>query len=104
MPGTRKLAGFLSVGLVAVMLSACAGGPERQSTGEYIDSAAITTRVNTAIARAEDLSVFKINVDTYRNIVQLSGFVDNESQRKRAEEIARNVDGVKEVRNNLQLR
>lgn len=104
MSATQKRAGILSIGLVAAMLAACAGGPQQESTGEYIDSAAVTAKVRTAIARDEDLSVFKIGVETYRGEVQLSGFVDSEAQRQRAEQVARNVDGVEAVRNDLRLR
>jgi osmotically-inducible protein OsmY len=96
----RTLAAILLTGL----LGACAGGPETKSTGEYIDDAAITTKVKTALFKAADVSGFQVNVDTYRGRVQLSGFVKTEAERRKAAELARGVEGVQEVVNNLELK
>jgi osmotically-inducible protein OsmY len=100
----RKVIGILSAGLVALALSACAGGSQQESTGQYVDSAAITTKVKTAIATADGLSPFSINVETYKGTVQLSGFVDTPEQRRRAEEVARGVEGVDKVVNNIRVK
>jgi osmotically-inducible protein OsmY len=88
---------------LAAVLGACAGGPETKSTGEYIDDAAITTKVKTALFKAAEVSGFQVNVDTYRGRVQLSGFVKSEAERRKAAELARGVEGVREVVNNLEL-
>lgn len=88
--------------LLAVMLVAgCAGGARQQSTGEYIDDAAITSKVKTQLLRDPDVSGLQVKVDTYKGQVQLSGFVDTPEQRAKAAEIARIVPGVKSVTNNV---
>jgi hyperosmotically inducible protein len=57
--------------------------------------------VKTAIARDDTLSVFAINVETYKDVVQLSGFVNTQTEKARAASVARGVEGVATVRNNL---
>ena len=100
----RKLFGLFAAGLVAIALSACTGGPQKESTGQYIDSATITAKVKAGIAKASDLSVFAISVQTYKNVVQLSGFVNTAAQKDHAGQIARDVQGVTEVQNNIILK
>jgi osmotically-inducible protein OsmY len=95
--------GIIALALVA-LLTGCAGGPESKSTGEYVDDAALTTKVKTALFRSDEVSGFDINVDTYKGRVQLNGFVDNNETKRRAAEIAREVNGVQEVINNLKLK
>ena len=64
----------------------------------------VTTTVKTAILNEPSLKVLQINVETYKGVVQLSGFVDNAESRAKAAEIARSVQGVTQVKNDLQLR
>jgi len=93
--------GFLiCIGLIAVFLG-CASTPTREGTGEYIDDSAITTKVKAAIFNDPSLKVFQINVETFKGEVQLSGFVDSAQSVKKAGEVARGVNGVKSVKNNL---
>ena len=87
--------------LLIAALVACASTPKQESTGEYIDDSAITTKVKADLLADNILKGFEISVETYKGIVQLSGFVDTASTKERATEIARKVAGVKEVRNNL---
>jgi len=100
----RRIAGFLSIALVAAALSACAGGPQQESTGQYIDSATISTKVKTALATAEGLNPFDIDVETHKGTVALSGFVDTPADKQRAGEVARGVEGVQSVVNNIQIK
>jgi osmotically-inducible protein OsmY len=100
----RKLVGLFSAGLVAISLSGCTGGPQKESTGQYIDSATITAKVKAGIAKASDLSVFSIGVTTYKNTVQLSGFVNTQAQKDHAGQIARDVQGVAGVENNITVK
>ncbi len=65
----------------AVSLTACAGSGNNLSTGEYIDSAAITAKVKTELALADETSALQIDVETYKDLVILSGFVDSEAER-----------------------
>jgi len=92
------------IGLIlflAVPIAACAPSPTRQSTGEIIDDAAITTKVKAAIFEDPMLKVLQINVSTFKGVVQLSGFVDSAKAADRAVDVAGRVEGVLEVRNNL---
>jgi len=85
-------------------VAACAGSGTRQSTGEYIDSATITAKVKTALVQDPQTSALQVNVETFRDTVQLSGFVENQAMKSRAEQVARNVEGVRAVRNDLIVR
>ena len=98
-------AGVWAVALsVGVLFSGCAASGTKQSTGEAIDSAAITTKVKAALIDDSQVKALDINVDTFRGVVQLNGFVDNESQKTRAEQVAWGVSGVKSVKNNLSIK
>lgn len=93
--------------LAAVFLATaagCAGSRTQESTGQFVDDAAITTKVKTAIFNDPDLKTNEIGVETYRGVVQLSGFVTSQSEINRATQVARSVNGVRSVRNDLHLR
>jgi len=92
---------------VSLGLSACASkdDPSKRSTGEFSADAALNAKVKTAIAKDAGLgSASAINVNTYRGVVQLSGFVDSQDKIKRAEEVARSVEGVQRVENGVKVR
>ena len=76
----------------------------RESTGEYIDDAVITTKVKTAILNESTLKSYEINVETYKGVVQLSGFVSSQTDINKAIEVARGVKGVASVKNSMQLK
>jgi osmotically-inducible protein OsmY len=97
--------GFSAVLIAASLLVAgCAGTSTRESTGEYIDDTSITTRVKTAIFNEPSLKVAQINVETFRSVVQLSGFVNNGADMYRAGEVARSVRGVESVKNDIRVK
>jgi osmotically-inducible protein OsmY len=77
---------------------------ERRTAGTYVDDAAITAKIKSKMIADPVTKAHEINVDTYQGNVQLNGFVDNEQQKQRAEEIARNTSGVLNIQDNLQLR
>ena len=79
----------------------CATTRTTESTGQYVDDSAITTKVKSAIFTDPALKVLQINVKTYKGVVQLSGFVDSAQNARKAGEIARSVAGVAEVKNDL---
>lgn len=91
--------------LTILMLSApivsCAPTETSESTGEFLDDVVITTKVKNAIVRDPTLKVLQIQVETYKNTVQLSGFVDTQVMISRAGEVAGHVEGVITVQNNL---
>jgi hyperosmotically inducible periplasmic protein len=92
----------LVVALVAGMsVAACASSGTTESTGEYVDDTVITSKVKTALLGDSGLKSFDIGVETYKDVVQLSGFVNSSQVKARAGEIAAGVPGVKSVRNNL---
>ena len=76
----------------------------KESAGEYLDDSVITTRVKTAVFNEETLKSSEINVETYKGVVQLSGFVSSQADIKRAIEVAHGVKGVTSVQNNMQLK
>ena len=92
--------------IATLLLSAlgCTSTSTRESTGEYLDDTAVTTRVKTAIFNEPTLKVLQINVETYKNVVQLSGFVNTGAEMNKAVEIARGVKGVASVKNDLRLK
>jgi hyperosmotically inducible protein len=98
-----KFAGFAVIGLAAlsgIAVAADASG----TTGEAVDDAVVTTRVKAALIGDSATPARKIDVETDGGIVQLNGFVDSEAEKAQAATLAREVEGVKEVRNNLDVR
>ena len=79
----------------------CNATPTRESTGEYVDNTIITTKVKAAMAKDSLGTLVDVEVSTFRDVVQLSGFVDSEDDKTRAQEIASAVDGVGSVENSL---
>lgn len=90
--------------LAALLAAACAATPRQESTGEYIDDTMITTRVKAAIFNEPSLKVAQINVETFKGVVQLSGFVDSAADARKAAELARAVKGVSSVKNDTRVR
>ncbi|MCM0754401.1 BON domain-containing protein [Desulfovibrio aminophilus] len=87
--------------LAMLVLLGCAGTKQRESTGEYFDDTAITTRVNAAILKEPTLKFFQIEVETFKGRVLLSGFVDTKEQMATAGRVASGCKGVKTVVNHL---
>jgi osmotically-inducible protein OsmY len=87
--------------LMIAAFMACASTPKQESTGEFVDDSAITTKVKADLLADNILKGFEVSVETYKGIVELSGFVDTQATKDRAGKIARKVAGVKEVRNNV---
>jgi len=87
--------------LLLASFMGCAGTDTKQSTGQYVDDSAITAKVKAAIFDEDSLKSRQINVETFKGVVQLSGFVDSQRNVSKAEQIARDVDGVKSVINNI---
>jgi hyperosmotically inducible protein len=98
-----SLAVFLATVTIAG-LSGCAGDRYNQSTGEHIDDASTTTRVKDALGRDNLYKYPGVNVTTFKGTVQLSGFVDHRAQKEQAGMISKNVEGVKDVVNNISVK
>lgn len=91
---------LVCIGLIT-LLSGCAATQNRESTGEYIDDSVITAEAKNVIFNEPSLKVFQISVETYKGIVQLSGFVDSQQAVDKVGEIVKSVKGVKSIKNNL---
>ncbi|MES2354786.1 MAG: BON domain-containing protein [Pseudomonadota bacterium] len=82
----------------------CAGSPTHESTGQYVDDATLTGKVKTALIKDDAVKARDINVETFKGVVQLSGFADSQAEINKAVEDARNVEGVQSVKNDLHLK
>lgn len=88
----------------APLLVGCSATATRSSTGEYVDDSVLTAKVKTELARDKDVNGFAVNVETYRGVVQLSGFVDSVQQKEQAALAANRVSGVVDVQNNISVK
>lgn len=93
---------FLALTLLTVM--GCGSTPKQEGTGEYIDDTVITSKVKAAILNEPMLKAAEINVETFKGVVQLSGFVSSSTSINKAVEVAKGVGGVKSVKNAMQLK
>lgn len=94
----------LLVGANVGFLSGCASTATRESTGEYIDDSALTTKVKTAFIKDEVVKAREVAVETFKGNVQLSGFVNTPEEKARAERIAAGVTGVRSVSNKIEIK
>ena len=92
---------FLLVLMLMATFVACASTAKHESTGEYVDDSVITTKVKSLLAADDFLKSFDISVETYKGIVQLSGFVASRAAVDKALQITHSVKGVKSVKNSL---
>jgi len=93
---------FLAIALVSVV--GCASTQKQEGTGEYIDDSVITTKVKAAVFNEPSLKSAEINVETFKGVVQLSGFVSSQDAVNKAAELARSVGGVKSVKNDMRIK
>ena len=96
-----RLVGYFVILMLIATFAACASTSKQESTGEYIDDSVITTKVKSLLAADDFLKSFQISVETYKGIVQLSGFVNSQNAVDKAGQIARSVKGVTSVKNDL---
>lgn len=95
---------IISLFLVSLFLTACASAPTQESTGQYIDNSVLTAKVKSKLISDPETSGLAITVNSYKNTVQLSGFVDTQSEAIRATELAKQVPGVRFVKNDLTIK
>jgi hyperosmotically inducible protein len=103
MKPTSRISAILAALLLATA-AGCASTRTQESTGQYFDDAAITSKVKTAIFNDPNLKVNEIGVETYKGVVQLSGFVSSQAEMNRAVEVARSVSGVKSVKSDMHIK
>lgn len=101
-----KTSKFLAAAMVAstLVFGGCAVTRDQSTVGQYVDDAAITTQVKARFAESPVVSAMAIKVHTLNGTVQLSGFAKNGEEKNTAESIARKVDGVKSVKNDILVR
>lgn len=97
----RNALAALVAGTALLATAACSATRTQRAPGEHVDDAVLLTSVKSALVADSATEARNINVDVNRGVVMLSGFVDNGEEKAKAADIARNVDGVKEVKNNL---
>jgi osmotically-inducible protein OsmY len=85
-------------------LAGCASTQKQESTGQYMDDTAITTKVKTAIFNEPALKSAEINVETFKGRVQLSGFVASHASMERAVVVVQGVSGVTSVTNDMRVK
>lgn len=98
---------YISTIVLTIMLATvlgCASTSKQEGTGEYIDDSVITTKVKAAVFNEPSLKSAEINVETFKGVVQLSGFVSTEADIKKAVEVARSVKGVTSVKNDMRVK
>jgi osmotically-inducible protein OsmY len=100
---TRKLAPLAGALLMAMALG-CASTAKQEGTGEYVDDTVITGKVKAAILNEPTLKSAEINVETFKGVVQLSGFVSSKVAANKAVEVTRTVGGVKSVKDDMRLK
>jgi osmotically-inducible protein OsmY len=100
------LALILGLGSVALVcgITGCAGDRYTHSTGEHIDDPARSSRVRKALSEDSQYKYGDVNVQTFKGVVQLSGFVNSRDQKNRAGDLARKVEGVRKVENNITVK
>ena len=90
--------------LIFAITLGCASTPKQEGTGEYIDDSVITVKVKTAVLNEDTLKSAEINVETFKGVVQLSGFVSSQAAISKATEVAKAVKGVSAVKNDMRLK
>jgi hyperosmotically inducible protein len=98
---------LVSIFLGAALLTSvgCSSTPTQEGTGEYVDDSVITSKVKSLILKDESLKTSaEISVETFKGVVQLSGFVSSQAAATKAVSIASSVGGVKSVKNDMRLK
>jgi osmotically-inducible protein OsmY len=95
---------ILVITIVLASVWGCGSTSTKEGTGEYLDHSVITTKVKTAIFNDSSLKVNEINVETFKGVVQLSGFVRSQADIDKAVQVAQGVAGVKSVKNDMRVK
>jgi osmotically-inducible protein OsmY len=104
--GLKVLSLVLAFGALTTVcsLTGCAGDRYTQSTGERIDDKVDSGRVRKALSDDTQYKYGDVNVQTFKGVVQLSGFVNSRDQKNRAGDLAKRVQGVRDVENNITVK
>ncbi|MBL0122848.1 MAG: BON domain-containing protein [Betaproteobacteria bacterium] len=99
----KRITAFMAAITMMFMLG-CASTSKHEGTGEYVDDTVITTKVKAKILEEPGLKSAEINVETFKGVVQLSGFVSSQANVDRAVALARTVRGVSSVKNDMRVK
>ena len=99
----KRISVFFVVVLLAG-LAGCASTSKSEGAGDYVDDTVITTKTKAAIFNEPTLKSAEINVETFKGVVQLSGFVRSQADINKAVAVAQQVGGVKSVKNDMRLK
>ena len=107
MKNAKKLSRIIALALAAALgtaqLGGCASEPKQRTAGQVFDDSVITAKVQKELIAQEGVSVMDVQVSTFRGVVQLSGFVPSDKEARLAEEAARRVEGVRDVKNDIRV-
>lgn len=95
---------LIATTLLAAVLAGCAAIQGRETTGQYLDDTAITSKVKSELLAKEGAGASEISVETMKGEVQLGGFAKTQADKQRAAEIAASVSGVNQVHNDILVR
>lgn len=98
---TSVVAAALILSAQALYATTPEANPASETTGQYVNGSALTTKVKAAFLQTSGLDSNAISVETYKNVVILSGSVNSEAQSQLAQKTAEGVSGVKKVKNKL---
>lgn len=99
-----KRISVIFLALVFASVLGCAGGPQKESTGEYVSDSWITTKVKAALLDDQQVKSTEVNVETFKGAVQLSGFVSSNEAMNQAVYVARGIQGVTSVKNDMRIK
>jgi hyperosmotically inducible protein len=103
MTNLKRISAIFAALAMATALG-CASTAKHEGTGEYVDDSVITTKVKAAILEEKTLKSAEINVETFKGVVQLSGFVADPASSGTAMHVAQHVEGVKSVKNDIRVK
>ena len=101
---TRNSLSILALASVLLVASGCAVTRGQETVGAYVDDSTITTQVKSRFISNKEVDAASISVETLNGTVMLSGFAKNAAERSSAERIARDVNGVRSVKNEIAVR
>ena len=96
----KRISAFVAAATMMFMLG-CASTAKHEGTGQYVDDSVITTKIKAKILEEPGLKSAEINVEPFKGVVQMSGFVKSQADINKAAELARSVHGVVSVKNDM---
>ena len=93
---------FVAIALISAV--GCAPTAQHEGTGQYVDDSVITAKVKAAVFDEATLKSAEINVETFKGVVQLSGYVNSQGDINKAVELARGIPGVTSVKNDMRVK